>query len=99
MRFLLQFVLILPLSFSYATAAPVEVTSPDLAGAIQPQVAVSDAGAIHVVFGTKDIGGIFHSVSLDGGRSYSKPVQVGTLPKLALGMRRGPRIAVSDKTV
>ena len=85
--------------FSSAIAAPVEVTSHDLRGAIQPQVAVSDTGAIHIVFGRKDNGAIFHTSSVDRGRTYSKPVQIGTLPKLALGMRRGPRVAVTGQTV
>src|SRR5215204_3279649 len=96
----MRYLLLIPvLLFSYATAAPVEVTSPDLKGAIQPQVAVSDAGTIHVVFGKKESGAIYHSASIDGGHAYTKPVQVGALPKLALGMRRGPRVAVAARTV
>lgn len=76
-------------------AAPVTVTEMD--GAMQPQVAVSSAGVVHVAFGQKDTGIIYHVSSSDRGVSYGKPVQVGVLPKLALGMRRGPRISVSGK--
>jgi len=79
--------------------APVEIIPPDLRGAIQPQVAVSPAGAIHVVFGKKESGAIYHVASTDGGRIFSKPVKVGELPKLALGMRRGPRIVATGNVL
>lgn len=82
-----------------AFAKPVELIPDELRGAIQPQVAVAPAGAIHVVFGKKETGTIHHVVSSDGGRTFSKPVQVAELPKLALGMRRGPRIVATDKVV
>ena len=44
-------------------------------------------------------GGVFCATSLDRGRSFSQPVRVGNLPKLALGMRRGPRIAATERGV
>ena len=47
-------------------AAPVEIIPPELRGAVQPQVAVSPGGRIHVVFG-KD-SAIFHTASADGRR-------------------------------
>ncbi|CAN5478301.1 hypothetical protein BH23VER1_BH23VER1_31770 [soil metagenome] len=78
---------------------PVEITSPELRGAIQPQVAASPAGTIHAVFGLKESGAIYHVASVDGGRTYSQPARVGELPKLALGMRRGPRSSATDKVV
>ena len=80
-------------------AAPVEITLPEMRGAMQPQVAVAPAGAIHVVFGKKETGTIYHVASRDGGRTFSKTVQVAELPKLALGMRRGPRIVATDKVI
>ncbi len=76
-------------------AAPVEILPPELRGALQPQVAVAPAGRIHVTFGKGNA--IYHTASLDAGRTFTKPVKVGELPKLALGMRRGPRIVASDK--
>jgi hypothetical protein len=78
-------------------AAPVEIVPPELRGALQPQVAVAPAGRIHVTFGKGNA--IYHTASLDAGRAFTKPVKVGELPKLALGMRRGPRIVASDKVL
>ena len=50
----------------------------------------------HLVFGKDNA--IYHTASADG-RSFSAPVKVAELQKLALGMRRGPRIAASDKVI
>ena len=79
-------------------AAPFEILPRDFGGGMQPQAAVAAGGEIHVVFGQKD-GAIFHTLSTDGTRAFRQPVKVGTLPKLALGMHRGPRIAVADGRV
>ncbi len=81
---------------STLTAAPVEVIPPDLRGAVQPQVAVAPSGRIHVVFGKDNA--IYHTTSPDG-RTFSAPVKVGELEKLALRMRRGPRVSATDKLV
>jgi hypothetical protein len=78
-------------------AASVEIIPPELRGALQPQVAVAPAGRIHVTFGKGNT--IYHTASLDAGRTFTKPVKVAELPKLALGMRRGPRIAAADKVL
>lgn len=78
-------------------AASVEIIPPELRGALQPQVAVAPAGRIHVTFGKGNA--IYHTASLDAGRTFTKPVKVAELPKLALGMRRGPRIVASDKVL
>lgn len=90
------------LVFTFATlarvaAGPFEILPPDFRGAIQPQIAVTPAGRVHVAFGRGTT--IFHTASEDGGRSFSKPVRVGELPKLALGMHRGPRVSATDKIV
>jgi len=73
-------------------AAPVELVPPGLRDAIQPQVAVAPAGAIHVVFGRGKA--VYHTTSIDG-LKFSEPVKVGELEKLALGKRRGPRVVAS----
>ncbi len=86
------------LSLAHALAAPVEITPPGFSGAQQPQVAVGAKGEIHVVFGQKD-GAIFHTISTDEARTFRAPVKIGALPKLALGMHRGPRIAVTSGRV
>ena len=63
----------------------------------QPQVAVGPSGKVHLVFG----GGhaVYCTASQDGGKSYGEPVKVGEVGVLALGMRRGPRVAATDKAV
>lgn len=77
-------------------AAPVELVTPDLRDAIQPQIVVAPAGGIHVVF--EKGSAVYHTASADGSK-FSVPVKVGELEKLALGKRRGPRVAVSDGLV
>ena len=66
-------------------------------GAQQPQVVVDHAGGIHLTFGSK--GSIFYTYSTDEGASYAEPIRIATLKALALGMRRGPRIAVVEKSI
>ncbi|MGI8979626.1 MAG: sialidase family protein [Pirellulaceae bacterium] len=68
----------------------------------QPQVVIDAGGVIHVAFGAKSgksQGDIYYARSGDGGKSYSTPIKVGTVNGLALGMRRGPRIALSGDAV
>ncbi len=77
-------------------AAPVEIIPSELRGAVQPQVAVAPSGRIHIVFGKDNA--IFHTTSPDG-RAFSAPVKIGELDKLALKMRRGPRVTATDKLV
>jgi hypothetical protein len=62
----------------------------------QPQAAVDADGGIHVVFGSGD--SIYYCQS-DDGTTYSSPTLVSAAGKLSLGMRRGPRVAVTDQTV
>ncbi|RYD46486.1 MAG: hypothetical protein EOP83_29590, partial [Verrucomicrobiaceae bacterium] len=77
-------------------AAPVELVPPELRDAMQPQVAVAPAGEVHVVFGKGNA--VYHATSTDG-LKFSRSVKVGEVEKLALGKRRGPRVAVSDGLV
>lgn len=77
------------------SAADVEVIPPELRGAVQPQVAIAGDGSIYVAFGRT--GAVYCAVSQDEGRSFKAPVKLGALPKLALGMRRGPRMAATEK--
>ena len=62
----------------------------------EPQVAASGA-RVFVACGNGDA--LFVLRSTDGGSSFSQPVALPTAGKLALGMRRGPRIALAGKTV
>ena len=77
-------------------AAPVEIIPPELRDAVQPQVVVAPSGRVHVVFGKDNA--IYHTTSPDG-RVFSAPVKIGELEKLALRMRRGPRVTATDKLV
>jgi len=79
------------------SAAPATVT--DIDGAIQPQVAVSSDAVVHVVFGQNDSGKIYHVSSAGSVLAFGQPRQVAALPKLALGKGRGPRVAVSGKSL
>jgi hypothetical protein len=63
----------------------------------QPQVAVAPDGTIYVVYGSGPT--IYCSVSSDGGRSFGRPAKVGGAPTMALGMRRGPRVAATKQAV
>lgn len=59
----------------------------------QPQLSVDNKGLIRVVCGSND--SIFCSTSADNGNSFSKPALVGVVPKMHLGMARGPQLASS----
>jgi hypothetical protein len=76
---------------------PVEVVPPELRGAIQPQVAISPNGNVFVAFGRE--GSIYCTASTNAGQSFLPPSKIATLSKLALGMRRGPRIFASDSNI
>jgi hypothetical protein len=68
----------------------------------QPQVAIDADGVIHIAFGAKSgkaQGDILYARSDDGGKSFSPPINLGTVSGLALGMRRGPRIAVCGNAI
>ncbi|MDZ4779841.1 MAG: sialidase family protein [Planctomycetia bacterium] len=63
----------------------------------QPQAAVDPRGIIHVVYGVRNT--IQYCRSSDRGKSFSTPSKLPDLGVVALGMRRGPRIAVVDDQV
>ncbi len=77
------------------TVAIVEKTT--LPDARQPQVAVDPRGRVYVVFGAEN--SIHFAVSDDGGQSYGKPSKVGDAGNMSLGMRRGPRVAATERAV
>lgn len=85
---------LLALAFTASlTAVPVEITPEDLSGAQQPQVAIGAHGEIHVVFGRE--GTVYHTVSIDEATTFRAPLEIAKLSDLALGMHRGPRVAVA----
>lgn len=79
-----------------SSAKPFEALPAEYAGAAQPQVALGEDGRIHLTFGQG--GSVYHTQSKDGA-SFGHPVRVATLEKLALGMRRGPRVAVTKDLI
>jgi hypothetical protein len=83
-----------------ATAGAAEqgipITTPELRGAVQPQIAVSLEGVTHVVFGKDNA--IYYTRS-GGSAAFDRPTRVAEVDQLALRMRRGPRIAASDSRV
>jgi hypothetical protein len=63
----------------------------------QPQAAVDSRGVIHVVYGVGNT--IRYCSSTDRGATFSKPNELPDFGVVALGMRRGPRIAVVGNQV
>ena len=63
----------------------------------QPQLAVDAKGSIHAVFGVGDV--IRYCRSDDAGGSFSSPVSLPLVHDMSLGMRRGPRLAVTEVAV
>lgn len=63
----------------------------------QPQLAIDSQGVVHVAFGANN--DVLYARSEDQGRTFSEPVRLDTVRVLSLGMRRGPRIAVSGEAV
>jgi hypothetical protein len=59
----------------------------------QPQISADNKGVIRVVFGDKD--NIFCATSTNQGMSFSKPVLIGHVANMHLGMSRGPQLASS----
>lgn len=77
---------------------PVRVAASDGADreAKQPQVAVDARGRIYVAFGRGST--VRLAASTDGGKTFDENT-VGSVGVLALGMRRGPRVAATDGSV
>jgi hypothetical protein len=83
---------------TYASDLALRLTPADFHDAEQPQLCVTAEGTAIVVFGRGE--DIFVCRSTDA-KTVTSPIKVGSIPKLALGKRRGPRIAASgsDLTV
>ncbi|GEO05652.1 hypothetical protein AAE02nite_33160 [Adhaeribacter aerolatus] len=59
----------------------------------QPDVCVDTKGQIKIVFGQAD--NLYYVTSADNGKSFTQPVKIATLPKLASASSRGAKIAVT----
>ena len=88
---------LLAASLSFAGEVTRVVAAGVLREARQPQVAVDSQGRIYVAFGCGNT--LYCAESEEGGHRFGAPVMVGEVPGLALGARRGPRIAVSKDFV
>lgn len=62
----------------------------------QPQLA-TDGTRLVLTYGAGN--SVFFAESTDAGRSWSKPAIVSSQGKLSLGMRRGPRIAMTPEAI
>ena len=76
-----------------AHAAP----TAEFPNAAQPQLAATADGRVWLVYGRGQE--VFVARSDDGGSTFADPVLVANVPKLMLGMRRGPRIAAHGNQV
>ncbi len=65
--------------------------------AAQPQLAITGNQRVYVTFGRGSE--VWIARSDDGARHFADPVRVADVPKLMLGMRRGPRIAAHGDRV
>ena len=89
---------LLPAPLLRADAIPVKnLVSDSLGEGRQPQVTVTPAGTIVAVFARDR--SIYSVQSADEGRTYSAPQKIADLNGLMVGMRRGPRVAATDKRI
>lgn len=63
----------------------------------QPQLAVDGSGGIHIVYGIHDV--VCYQSSTDGGKTFGKATELTFAHAMSLGMRRGPRIAATNKAI
>jgi len=82
----------------FGDALPVVKAGGEFRHPRQPQLAVSSDGVVHLTFG--DGNRIYYAQSKSASElQFGKPVKVAETPNLALGMRRGPRVASAGKLV
>lgn len=85
-------------ALSFLDSNPVKVAGPDsVQNAQEPQAAVSAKGTVYVAFGSNDT--IYLSKSLDRGKTFESASKVASPEDLKMGMRRGPRIALSNGSI
>lgn len=80
-----------------AAGAVTPTTTTLVSSGRQPRVAISaDGTTAAMAYGLKDnvTGTVYCMTSRDGGATWGAPVTVGSLPGMALGMRRGPQVSV-----
>jgi hypothetical protein len=60
---------------------------------MEPEIAVGSDGIIRITYGFEN--NIYYSFSTDGGKVFSEPSIIATIPGMHLGMERGPQLASS----
>ncbi len=63
----------------------------------QPQACIDSDGTTHLVFGVGNA--VHYSRSTDRGKIFSASTEAFRVPNMSLGMRRGPRVALSGKSL
>jgi len=63
----------------------------------QPQLAIDGTGVIHLTYAQGD--DVLYTASRDEGRTFRKAVKLPPAHDISLGMRRGPRIAVTKDVI
>ena len=66
-----------------------------LSAGLQPQITLDNSENVRIVYGRAD--SIFCLTSINKGETFSKPVLVGRINGMHLGMTRGPQLASSSK--
>jgi hypothetical protein len=82
---------------SVSSASDARPARTEFPQAAQPQLAATGAQRVYVTFGRGSE--VWAARSDDGARHFADPVRVADVPKLMLGMRRGPRIAAHGDRV
>lgn len=62
-----------------------------------PQAAVDASGRVFVVYASKSLVSI--SISSDGARTFGPSIAVGRIGTVSVGMRRGPRVAITPRAI
>jgi hypothetical protein len=81
----------------FLTVLLTSLSGPDgniIATGKQPRLSIDSKGVVRTVFGRND--SIFCATSKDAGTTFSKPVWVGEVSQMHLGMGRGPQLASSE---
>lgn len=79
--------------FSLSSVSSLTAQTILVPGGEQPQITVDSKEFVRLVYGEK--GKIYYAVSSDKGATFSKPVLVGEVAEMHLGMTRGPQLASS----
>ncbi len=86
-------ILIAFVAFIFLYGCKNENENPVIATGQMPNIVKDNAGNIHLVYGHRD--NLLYSYSSDHGNTFSTPVLISVMPKLAASHTRGPQIAAT----